>query len=56
MLRAEDAEPAEFEAVLTEVVRRLQDLHGRDHVRWYDLMRIVFTWAVWRRPAQERRD
>jgi hypothetical protein len=49
------ADPAPgFEAVYTEAMRRLEDLHGRDHVRWYDLMRIVLTWALWRRPAGER--
>src|SRR5258708_2460083 len=24
------------------------------HMRWYDVMRIMLTWAVWRRPAAER--
>ena len=54
VIRAQGEEAATFEAVYTEAVRRLQALHGRDHVRWYDLMRIVLTWATWRRPAPER--
>src|SRR5947209_13372822 len=54
VIRAQGEEAATFEAVYTEAVRRLQALHGRDHVRWYDLMRILLTWATWRRPAPER--
>jgi hypothetical protein len=54
VIRAEGADAAEFRAVYSEAMRRLQDLHGRDKVRWYDLMRIVLTWAFWRRPQNER--
>src|SRR5262249_12813649 len=25
-----------------------------NRVRWYDLLRMVLTWAVWRRPKDER--
>ena len=53
VIRVEGAEAAEFRAVYDEAVRRLQDLRGRDKVRWYDLMRIVLTWAAWRRPRVE---
>ena len=36
VIRAQGEEAATFEAVYTEAMRRLQALHGRDHVRWYD--------------------
>jgi hypothetical protein len=35
-------------------MRRLAPLATQDHVRWYDLMRIVLSWALWRRPGSER--
>ena len=54
VVRAQDAEPAVFQEVFVEALRQLQALHGRDPVRWYDLMRIVLTWALWRRPLAER--
>src|SRR5215831_3049546 len=43
-----------------EPIRDLADrtvretLHGRDQIRWYDLMRMVFTYAAWKRPEPER--
>ncbi len=40
--------------MFTEAVQRLTALYGRDRVRWYDLMRIVFTYAAWKRPEPER--
>lgn len=54
VVRAESAEAAEFAAVFAEALKRLQGLHGRDRVRWYDLLRIVLTWAMWRRPQPEQ--
>ena len=54
VIRVEAAEEAEFRTVYEEVVRRLQDLRGRDKVRCYDLMRIVLTCAAWRRPQAEQ--
>lgn len=29
-------------------------MSNRDPVQWYDLLRIVLTWALWRRPEAER--
>jgi hypothetical protein len=56
VVRVEDADAASFRAVFTEALRRLEALHGRDRVRWYDLLRMVLTWALWRRPRSERED
>ena len=55
VLRAQGEEAAEFERVFVEAMRRLAPLACQDQVRWYDLMRIVVSWALWRRPAAERR-
>jgi hypothetical protein len=33
---------------------RVQNLHGEDHPRWYDLLRAVWAWGHWRRPPAER--
>jgi hypothetical protein len=54
VLRAQEGTGEVFEAVFKEALSRLQTLHGSDRVRWYDLLRIVLTWALYRRPPQER--
>jgi hypothetical protein len=53
VLRAQADEAPAFEHVYIEAMRRLEGLAGQDHVRWYDLMRIILSWAVWRRPRKE---
>jgi hypothetical protein len=53
VVRAEGESAAEFQAVFSEAIRHLESLYGSDRVRWYDLLRIVLTWAVWRRPRAE---
>jgi hypothetical protein len=47
-------EAAAFERVYVEAMRRLAPLAAQDHVRWYDLMRIILSWGMWRRPETER--
>ena len=54
VLRAQGEEGPAFERVYVEAMRRLEALAGQDHVRWYDLMRIILSWALWRRPRAER--
>jgi Putative transposase, YhgA-like len=54
VVRAELADAAEFQAVFTEAARRLAALQDREEVRWHDFMRIVLTYASWRRPGAER--
>jgi hypothetical protein len=54
VLRTEKADAATFEAVYLDAIRRLETLSPKDQPLWYDLMRIVLTWAVWRRPEAER--
>jgi predicted transposase YdaD len=53
VLRAQGDEAAAFERVYIEALRRLEALGGQDRVRWHDLMRIILSWALWRRPRQE---
>jgi hypothetical protein len=54
VVRAQDEAGDVFATVFTEAVQRLSVVYGRNHVRWYDLMRLVFTYAAWKRPAEER--
>lgn len=54
VIRVERAEAAEFQAVFAEAIHRLAALQGREEVRWSDLLRIVLTYASWRRPPVER--
>ena len=56
VLRAQGEEAPVFEKVYVESIQRLEAIAGQDHVRWYDLMRIILSWGLWRRPREERRD
>jgi hypothetical protein len=55
VVRAENEDREEFEAVYTEFLRQAEELYGTNRVRWYDLLSIVITWATWRRPERERK-
>jgi Putative transposase, YhgA-like len=54
VVRARDEDRETFAQVFDEAVRRLGQLHGRDHLRWHELLRIVLTYAIWQRPEAER--
>ncbi len=45
VLRPQGEETADFERVVVEAMRRLEALANQDHVRWYELMRIILSWA-----------
>lgn len=53
VIRAQGFEGVAFAAVFAEALKHLQDLHLRDPVRWFDLARMILSWAYWRRPADE---
>jgi hypothetical protein len=55
VVRAQPRDTAAFEAVFKETLGRLQNLYGRDHGRWYDLLRVMLTWALYRRAPHERK-
>jgi predicted transposase YdaD len=54
VLRMHGTEAQAFERVYVEALQRLEPLAEQDHVRWFDLMRIIVTWALTRRPRAER--
>jgi len=54
VLRAQGEETGTFERVYVQALRQLGPLAAQDQVRWYDLMRIILSWALWRRPVSER--
>jgi hypothetical protein len=54
VVRSQKAEAAEFLRVFGEVFGRVQDLHGNEQARWYDLLRAVYAWGMWRRAPQEQ--
>jgi hypothetical protein len=54
VVRVEAAESAAFASVFLEALRRLEALHSTEPARWYDLIRLVLTWAAWRRPEEEK--
>jgi hypothetical protein len=54
VLRAEKNDEANFERVYAEAIRFLSAMPEAEQVRWYDFMRILLTWAMYRRPRSER--
>src|SRR5262249_8975226 len=53
VVRADGAESAEFATVVSEALRRLAGLAGREPVNWQQLARLTLYWAVLRRPRSE---
>ncbi len=53
VMRVERADAEEFQAIFAEAAQRLAALQGREEVRWSDFLRIVLTYASWRRPPVE---
>jgi hypothetical protein len=54
VVRAEDASSESFLKVYNTVLERLEPLAAREPVRYYDLLRFILTWGLWRRPQEER--
>jgi hypothetical protein len=54
VVRAEDASSEAFLNVYNTVLERLEPLAAREPVRYYDLLRLILTWGLWRRPQEER--
>ena len=55
VIRAQGADAATFERIYVEALRRLSPIAADDRVRWYDLVRAIVSWALWRRPGPERK-
>ncbi|MGH7170881.1 MAG: Rpn family recombination-promoting nuclease/putative transposase, partial [Gemmataceae bacterium] len=53
VLRVERAEAAVFQNVFAEAVKRLAALQGHEEVRRFDCLRVICTYASWRRPLAE---
>jgi hypothetical protein len=54
VVRAEDSKREAFRRVLSECVSRLEPLAETDKMRWRDLLWILVSWALQRRPDAER--
>jgi hypothetical protein len=54
VVRTEDASSEAFANVYNAVLERLEPLAASDPVRYYDLLRMILTWGLWRRPREER--
>jgi hypothetical protein len=54
VVRAEREDAEAFQSVFSEVLRQLEALSEPEQVRWHDLPHFVLSWALRRRPAQER--
>jgi hypothetical protein len=54
VIRAEEDDPQTFETVFAEVLRRLELLGGSEEMRRKDLLWFVLSWALRRRPEEEK--
>jgi hypothetical protein len=54
VVRAERADPEVFREVFAAVLRRLEGLSESERMRWHDLLWFVLSWALRRRPGDER--
>jgi hypothetical protein len=54
LMRVSEAEQAEFIRVCTEAIRRVNTIREGEHVRWYELLRMMLIYAAWRRPEGDR--
>jgi hypothetical protein len=54
VVRAEREDAEAFRQVFTRVLARLENLSEHETVRWHDLVWFVLSWALRRRPGQER--
>ena len=53
VIRVEGSDAAEFERVFTEAVRHLAALRQTNQVRWFELLSIVFGYALFRRQVPQ---
>ena len=54
VVRAEDEDTTAFGDVLKRALEQLQDEHADQKVLLSDMLRLVYAWAIWRRPATEQ--
>lgn len=54
VVRAERDEREAFHAILGRVLSRLERLSDQERVRWHELLHFVLSWALRRRPGEER--
>lgn len=53
VLRVERAEAEVFQSVFAEAAKRLAALQGHEQVRGFNCLRVICTYASWRRPSAE---
>jgi hypothetical protein len=53
-VRAEREDGERFRIVLAEALRRIEGISDTEHVRWHELLHFLVSWAVRRRPGEER--
>jgi hypothetical protein len=54
VIQTEGGERDVFRAVCCEALQRLEELQSRAPIRWWGLFQIIMTYALLRRPAEER--
>jgi hypothetical protein len=54
LVRAENSDAEDFRQVVETLVERLDSVAAQDKMRWRDLLWLVVSWVLQRRPAGER--
>jgi hypothetical protein len=53
IVRAENADTERFRQVFMELAERLEPVAGQDKMRWQDLLWLMLSWVLQRRPDDE---
>ncbi len=54
MMRVSGKEQAELQTFFTAAIRKVNVIRETEHGRWYELLRMMLAFTIWRRPAGER--
>ncbi len=54
VVRAEESDAERFRQVFTQLAEQLEPVAGQDKMRWRDLLWLMLSWVLQRRPDEER--
>jgi hypothetical protein len=53
LVRAEQSDAERFRQIFTQLAEQLEPLAGQDKMRWRDLLWLMLSWVLQRRPAED---
>ncbi len=54
IVRAEQSDAERFQQIFAQLAEQLEPLAGQDKMRWRDLLFLMLSWVLQRRPEEER--